>query len=535
MPRSSRRRLSPLTVGLGTLATAGVIAAVLVVGTPSSGSTVRERTVTVAKGVVQSTVSGSGNLSPATQTELSFGASGRVTKVYVKAGQHVTTGQLLAKIDTADADVALAQARADLSSAQDTLTQIQSGTTTTSTAADTSTSASASATATTAMVPIASAAQATSGTPASTTTPPATTTPTPATRPSTTPTPATTTPSTTTSRGATTSGGGTARGSSGAAGSGSSSGSSGSAGSSGAAGSSGGGSTMSEASAAAAVESAQLAVDKAEQALAATSLRAPDAATVAAVNGAAGDQVTAGSSGTSGSGGSSSSTGAGAGAGGASATGSSSGSTSSGFITLTQLSRMHLDVSLSESDIGDVKVGQAATVTVNAASGEQVAGKVITIGVLSSSSSSGTSSAVSYPVTIALTQTTKGLRAGMTATADIVTAQSAGLVVPTQALRNGSVTVVKDGKRTTRRVETGVAGDSTTQVVSGLSAGDQVIVTSTSAAAGAAASGAAGAGARTGLGGGPAGAGGLGGGGGGFGGGGGGGGFGAGRFAGGRG
>jgi hypothetical protein len=285
---------------------------------------------------------------------------------------------------------------------------------------------------------------------------------------------------------------------------------------------------MSEASAAAAVKSAQLAVDKAEQALAATSLRAPDAATVAAVNGAVGDQVTAGSSSASGSSGSGSSSGSTA-AGGTGSTGTGAGSTSgsgtSGFITLTQLSRMHLDVSLSESDIGAVKVGQAATVTVNAASGEQVAGKVIAIGVLASSSSSGTSSAVSYPVTIALTQTTKGLRAGMTATADIVTAQSAGLVVPTQALRNGSVTVTKDGKRTTKRVETGVAGDSTTQVVSGLSAGDQVIVTSTSAAAGAAASGTAGAGAR----GGAAGAGGLGGGGG-FGGGGGG--FGGPRFAG---
>ena len=46
---------------------------------------------------------------------------------------------------------------------------------------------------------------------------------------------------------------------------------------------------------------------------------------------------------------------------------------------------MHLEVSLSESDIGEVKVGQQATVTVNAASGEEVAGKVIDIDVLSSS------------------------------------------------------------------------------------------------------------------------------------------------------
>ena len=133
---------------------------------------------------------------------------------------------------------------------------------------------------------------------------------------------------------------------------------------------------------------------------------------------------------------------------------------------------MHLEVSLSESDVNSVKVGQQATVTVNAASGEEVAGKVIDIGVLSSSSSSsGTASAVSYPVTIALTQTTRGLRAGMSATAEIVTSQASGVVVPTQALQGSSVTVVKNGKRSTQRVQTGVAGDTSTQVISGLDAG----------------------------------------------------------------
>ena len=141
---------------------------------------------------------------------------------------------------------------------------------------------------------------------------------------------------------------------------------------------------------------------------------------------------------------------------------------------------MHLEVSLSESDINSVKVGQQATVTINAASGEQVAGKVMDIGVLSSSSSStGTSSAVSYPVTIALTQTTKGLRGrherdrrdrhrpGLRrGRAD---AGAAGLDASPSS---------RTASARTQRVTTGVAGDSTTQVVSGLSAGQQVVVTS---------------------------------------------------------
>jgi hypothetical protein len=151
-----------------------------------------------------------------------------------------------------------------------------------------------------------------------------------------------------------------------------------------------------------------------------------------------------------------------------------------------------MEVSLSESDIESVKVGQSATVTVNAASGEQFAAHVTHIGVLSSSSSSGSStSAVSYPVTLTLDQTGKRLKAGMSATADIVTDQVSGIAVPSQALSGSTVTVVdKNGNRTTKRVQTGLVGDSTTQIVSGLSVGDTVVVRSTTAAAGATGSGA---------------------------------------------
>ena len=77
----------------------------------------------------------------------------------------------------------------------------------------------------------------------------------------------------------------------------------------------------------------------------------------------------------------------------------------------------------------------------------------------------------------------------MTASADIVTSQSTGLTVPTQALRGSTVTVVSGTTQTPTRVQTGVTGDSMTQIISGLKAGDKVLVTSTSAAAGAASSG----------------------------------------------
>jgi HlyD family secretion protein len=232
----------------------------------------------------------------------------------------------------------------------------------------------------------------------------------------------------------------------------------------------GGGSTQSVESAQAGVDSAQLALEDAQDALDDTVLRAPMAGTVASISGAVGDT-----------------TGAGSAAGGGD---TSSSSQSTAFIVLAQLSRLKLEVGLSESDIGKVEVGQSATVTINAASGEDVAGHVTDVGVLASESSSGqTSSAVSYPVTITLDQSTDGIKAGMSATADIVVARASGISVPSQALRGSTVTVESDGKRSTVRVQTGVVGDSSTQVLSGLKAGDKVIVTSTSALSGRTASG----------------------------------------------
>ncbi len=69
------------------------------IGPASLSSGQSTRTTTVKQGVVQSTVSGSGNIQSADQLNLGFKTSGTVTHIYVKAGQHVTQGQLLATLD----------------------------------------------------------------------------------------------------------------------------------------------------------------------------------------------------------------------------------------------------------------------------------------------------------------------------------------------------------------------------------------------------------------------------------------------------
>ncbi|MEN0014962.1 MAG: hypothetical protein AAGC46_16450 [Solirubrobacteraceae bacterium] len=138
-----------------------------------------------------------------------------------------------------------------------------------------------------------------------------------------------------------------------------------------------------------------------------------------------------------------------------------------------------MSVSFSESDIGKVKVGQAATVTVAAADNAKLAARVTKIGLVASTSNS----VVSYPVELSITQKAAGVLAGMSATAEIVVEQATGVLsVPTQALSGTSVTVVANGERTTKQVTTGIVGTSTTQIVSGLSAGDVVALPTLSAA-----------------------------------------------------
>ena len=86
---------------LGVACAGAIVAAFLVVGPASDSQSTVTRTAKAAQGVVQSTVSGSGNLQAASQLDLGFKTSGTVTNIYVSQGQHVTEGQLLATLNPA--------------------------------------------------------------------------------------------------------------------------------------------------------------------------------------------------------------------------------------------------------------------------------------------------------------------------------------------------------------------------------------------------------------------------------------------------
>jgi multidrug efflux pump subunit AcrA (membrane-fusion protein) len=119
-PRATRPWLNYL---LGVACVGAIVAAFFVVGPASGSQATVTRTAVAAQGVVQSTVSGSGNLQAASQLDLGFKTSGTVTNIYVTQGQHVTEGQLLATLNPESAEVALEQARASLQSALANLAQ----------------------------------------------------------------------------------------------------------------------------------------------------------------------------------------------------------------------------------------------------------------------------------------------------------------------------------------------------------------------------------------------------------------------------
>jgi hypothetical protein len=140
---------------------------------------------------------------------------------------------------------------------------------------------------------------------------------------------------------------------------------------------------------------------------------------------------------------------------------------------------MTMTVAFSESDISKIKVGQPANVTLEALSGVELAAHVSAISTLGTSSSG----VVSYNATLSLDQRDSRVKPGMSASAAVITGRASGVNLPNTALTTtgsvGRVNLLKDGKTVPTTVVVGLVGDSRTQIVSGLRAGDQVQVTTT--------------------------------------------------------
>jgi multidrug efflux pump subunit AcrA (membrane-fusion protein) len=206
------------------------------------------------------------------------------------------------------------------------------------------------------------------------------------------------------------------------------------------------------------VDSAQIGVKQARTTLEESVLRAPAAGTVAAVNGTVGQSSTSSSS-----------------------SDSSSDSTAPGFVTLVSDRTLEVTADVAEADINDVKVGQDVAVTISA-DDQQLRGTVAAV----ADTSTVTNNVVEYAVTVRLAAH-RGVKLGQTAQLVITTGEKQSVLrVASSALTTiGSTTTATvrdaDGNTTVRQVTTGLKGDTYTEIVSGLQAGDVVVLPQQSA------------------------------------------------------
>jgi multidrug efflux pump subunit AcrA (membrane-fusion protein) len=222
------------------------------------------------------------------------------------------------------------------------------------------------------------------------------------------------------------------------------------------------------------VAAAQAQVTTAQANLDSATLTAPMAGVITGVSDVAGDAVSAGGSssgaqapGTTAllpSGGSSGSSSGAAGGGG-------------GFITMIGQSAYITVVSFAESDAAKVQAGQAASVTFDAISALTIPAHVLAV----SPSATVTSNVVNYYVTLALDDTDPSLRSGLTTNATVVTAQASNVltVLNTAVIHRGTqafVNLLVSGREVLTAITVGIVGTTTSEVMTGLKAGDKVVL-----------------------------------------------------------
>jgi multidrug efflux pump subunit AcrA (membrane-fusion protein) len=205
------------------------------------------------------------------------------------------------------------------------------------------------------------------------------------------------------------------------------------------------------------------------------------AGVVASVGLSVGQQVTGGSS-SSGSGSSAASSSAGssrsnAAAGTGSSGGASSGSSgsTSAQVVVIAIDSWVVSGTVDDTQVGQVKVGDQSVITPTGST-TKVYGTVASVGLIASQSSN----VAAFPVQIAVTGSPGGLYAGATANVSIVVRQiNNAIQVPTAAISypggQPTVSVVGNGKQSSRAVTTGVSVAGQTQITSGLRAGEKIV------------------------------------------------------------
>lgn len=149
--------------------------------------------------------------------------------------------------------------------------------------------------------------------------------------------------------------------------------------------------------------------------------------------------------------------------------GSSAGSS---VVTLAGTGDVVVKAQFTEAEVAHLKVDQVARITLPDNASAKYAGKVIQI------DPAGTVSnrLVRYAALISFDKVPDTLLYGQSATVAVVTASADGVLsVPSTAVHDGKVVVRVNGKDVARAVETGLRGDVSTEIKSGLAEGDEIL------------------------------------------------------------
>jgi HlyD family secretion protein len=163
------------------------------------------------------------------------------------------------------------------------------------------------------------------------------------------------------------------------------------------------------------------------------------------------------------------------------------------LLTIADMSVVEAVMEVDETDIPTVKVGQKASVTIDAYPNKTFSGVVTEVGSspMSRTGASG-AEAVNFEVKIQLDNPPPGVRPGFSSSADIITGtRTKALAIPIQALvvrekpgttgpgktpqEEEGVYLHKDGKAQFAVVTTGLAGESNIEIVKGLTDGQQIV------------------------------------------------------------
>lgn len=151
---------------------------------------------------------------------------------------------------------------------------------------------------------------------------------------------------------------------------------------------------------------------------------------------------------------------------------------SSGGAVATIITKQKIaTISFNEVDVAKIKVGQKVNLTFDAISELNITGTVAEIDTIGTVSSG----VVSYNVKIVFDVQDDQIKSGMTVTAVIITSSKTDvLMVKTSAIKNQGETsyvqVLVDGTPQNKTVVVGGSNDTMTEIVSGLSEGDEIIV-----------------------------------------------------------